>query len=131
MSFESDMIAKYKALFGDRLFWDEAPEDWTANDRIAPFGILQQVGGIDRQYVNDKEEPEFLSARIQLFVWGARRLDVSAKLREFVSAVRASNSADWYARPSGEAVGDSNEVLKIRGSRQDFMFNYRNPQYQG
>lgn len=129
MSFESDVIAKYKALFGDRMWWDETPESMTPADREAPFAILQGVGGSTRQYVDDKQEPEFLNARVQVMVWGARRLEVSSALRDFASAVRASNTEDWYARPMGEPVGDSNTTLKLRGSRQDFDFHYRNPNY--
>lgn len=131
MSLESDFITKYGPVFANRLWWDETPDNMTAADRMAPFAIVQQVGGQERQYVNDKEEPEFLAARVQVNVWGARRIEVSEALRTFVSAVRASNSIDWYARPAGEAAGDHNEVLKLRGSRQDFMLHYRNPRYQG
>lgn len=131
MSIESDIISKYGALFAGRLWWDETPDGLTTEERQAPFAIAQEVGGADRQYVNDKEEPEFFSARVQLVVWGARRLEVSAKMDDFAAAVRASNSADWYARELGRPVGDSNEVLKLRGSRQDFSFTYRNPRYQG
>jgi hypothetical protein len=129
MSLETDLIEKYGALFTDRLWWDEIPPGLTAEQRKAPFGILQQVGGTERQYVDDTEQPEFLNARVQLYVWGARRNEVSDKLREFNAAVKASNTADWYARQMGEPVGDSNEVLALRGSRQDFSFTYRNPHY--
>lgn len=131
MSFETDVIAKYQGIFNERLWWDEMPQGMTANDRIEPFGILQQVGGVERQYVDDTEQPEFLNARVQLTIWGARRIAVSEAMREFNAEVKNSNTADWYARQMGEPVGDSNEVLALRGSRQDFSFTYRNPRYQG
>jgi hypothetical protein len=131
MSFETDMIAKYGAVFSGRVWWDEIPDGMTADQRAAPFAILQQVGGTTRQYIDDKEQPEFLTARVQVVVWGARRVDVSAKLRDFDAAVKDSNTATWYARSMGEQVGDSNEVLKLRGSRQDFSFTFPNPHYPG
>lgn len=129
MSLETDFIAKYAPLLNGRLWWDEMPDGMTADDRIAPFGVAQQVGGVSRQYVDDKEEPEFLNARVQLSIWGASRIAVSDAMRNFASDVRASNTADWYAREIGEPVGDSNEVLKLRGSRQDFSFTFRNPRF--
>jgi Protein of unknown function (DUF3168). len=129
MSFETDFIAKYAALFNGRLYWDESPEGWTAEQRAAPFAIAQQVGGSNRQYVDDKEQPEFLNARVQVDVWGSRRMEVSDAMRSFVAAVMQSNTADWYAREMGEVIGDHNEVLKLRGSRQDFNFSFRNPRY--
>lgn len=131
MSFETDIIAKYQQVFNERLWWDTAPDGMTAQDREAPFGVLQIVGGDHRQYVDDTEQPEFLNARVQLFVWGARRIEVSDAMEDFIAEVKASNTADWYAREMGRPVGDSNEVLALRGSRLDFSFTYRNPRYQG
>lgn len=130
MSLETEVIAKYAGLFTEsRLWWDETPDGMAVTDRMAPFGILQEVGGSNRQYVDDTEEPEFITARVQLTIWGSRRVEVSDAMRNFNTALRASNTADWYARASGEAVGDNNEVLKLRGSRQDFIFTYRNPNF--
>lgn len=131
MSFETDFISKYSSVFNNRLWWDESPDGMTAQERVDPFAIMQVVGGSDRQYVDDKEQPEFLNARVQVVVWGARRIDVSDKMREFVAAVKDSNTTDWYAREMGAQIGDSNEVLKLRGSRQDFSFTFRNPRYVG
>lgn len=129
MSLESEVIALYAASLSNRLWWDEMPDGMTAAQRDAPFGILQQVGGANRQYVDDKEEPEFLTARVQLVIWGKVRIEVSNAMRNFASLVRASNTVNWYARESGEPVGDHNEALKLRGSRQDFIFTYRNPNF--
>jgi hypothetical protein len=129
MSFEEDIITKFAATFAGRLYWDTAPDGWQVPQMDAPFGIIQQVGGKALTYVDEKEEPEYLNARLQLFVWGKQRIAVNNKLREFVSTVRASNLPDFYAIVSGEAVNESNEVLKLRGSRQDFSFWYKNPMY--
>lgn len=129
MTLEATVIELYAASLGNRLWWDEIPDGTTAAQRVAPFGVVQTVGGSNRQYVDDKEEPEFLTARVQLTIWGARRIEVSDAMRNFASLVRSSNTVDWYARESGEAIGDINEFLKLRGSRQDFIFTYRNPNF--
>lgn len=130
MQLESEVISKYAPLLAGRLWWDEATPLDTAAKREAPYGVLQIINEGSRQYVGD-EEPPFLEARVQLNIWGARRLEVGAAMRGFATAVRASNTADWYARPLGDAASDSNDTLKLRGMRQDFNFTYRNPNYAG
>lgn len=127
MQLESEIISRYAGQFNGRLWWDQTPLT-TADDRKQPFGILQIIHEGSREYVSN-EEPEFLSARVQLNVWGESRLGVGAAMRSFSTFVRSSNTADWYARPLGGAESDFNETLKLRGMRQDFNFTYRNPNY--
>ena len=127
--FEDDFIQKYMPVFDGKLYWDTAPAGQTPTERNNPFGIVQQVGGDNRKYVDDTEQPEFLTARLQLYVWGARRNEVSPKMREFVSFAKASNTKDWYIREAGAAVGDFNDVLQLRGQRQDFILTFKNPDY--
>lgn len=131
MSFETDMISFYGTTMAGRLYWDTAPQGWQPQQMDAPFAIMQQVGGKRQNYVDDKEQPEFCNARVQIFMWGRRRTDVSQKMRELTAAIMASNSPDFYASVEGEMMGDSNEVLDLRGSRQDFSFWYRNPLFVG
>lgn len=129
MSFEEDIIAKYGPTMANRLYWDESPKGWKPEQMDLPFGILQQVGGRRSTYVDDKEQPEFLNARLQLIIWGRQRIAVNNKMRELVGVVMASNLPEFYANIEGEMVADSNEVLALRGSRQDFSFWYKNPLY--
>lgn len=131
MSFEEDIIAKYGPTLAGRLYWDTAPEGWQAEQMDAVFGIMQQVGGKRQEYVDDKDQPEYLNARVQLVLWGRRRIEVSNKMRELQAVVMASNTPDFYAGVLGEPVGDNNEALKLRGSRQDFSFWYKNPLFVG
>ena len=128
MSIEADIIAKYASVFGGRLYWGEADG---LDGLVVPFGILQRNGGNSRQYVDDTVEPEWLTTDVLAHVWGRDVIAVANKMADFVAAVRASNTADWIARPLREAIGDRNDVLDIRGLNQDFRFVYRNPRYQG
>lgn len=131
MSFEEDFITKYGPTLANRLYWDHSPEGWNANDMDAVFGIAQHTGGRRQTYVDDKEQPEFLNARVQIVLWGRRRIEVSNKMRELQGVIMDSNLPEFYAEVMGEPVGDSNEVLKIRGSRQDFSFWFKNPLFVG
>jgi hypothetical protein len=131
MSFEEQIIATYGPIFNMRLYWDQSPQGWVAANMEEPFGILQAVGGRRQEYVDDKEQPEYLNARVQLSVWGRHRIAVSNKMREMQAAVMASNTPEFYATVIGEPVGDSNETLSLRGSRQDFSFWYKNPLFVG
>lgn len=128
MSFETDIIAKYEAAIGGRLYWDTAPTSWTPDQMIAPFCIMQLVGGDYRMYV-DGTEHEFLNARVQFFVWGRERIAVSDAMRSLSHAIAESGAIDWIVLPSGAPSGDYNDVLKLRGSRQDFGFWFKNPLY--
>lgn len=128
MSFETDIISKYKAVFGDRLYWDTMPVDWVRANMNDPFGIMQIVSGKERLYM-DNSQHEFLNARVQFSIWGNLRTEVSDTARELAAEIAQSNTAEWIANPEGSASSDFNEVLKLRGSRQDFVFWYKNPHY--
>lgn len=121
MSFESDIVAKYGAVFGGRIFFDTAPDGWTTVQMAAPFCIVNQINGSERWYV-DNSRSELQSTHLQFFVWGARREEVSAAANAFRSAAAASNAADFIVIPTGAVVNDFNEALKLRGTRQDFIF---------
>lgn len=131
MSFETDMITKYGPTLAGRLYWHETPDNWQPADRNAPFCIMQQVGGKRQTYVDDKEQPEYLNARIQFFMWGSNYMSVAEKMRELQAVIMASNEPEFYAEIIGEPVSDSNDVLKLRGSRQDVGFWWKNPLFVG
>jgi Protein of unknown function (DUF3168). len=126
MSFETDLIDKYGAIFGGRLWHDTAPDDFNPNAAPDVFCIMQQVGGTDRWYV-DNTLPGMQNARMQFFVWGPRRIEVSDAARALRKAVADSIAINWVTSPLGAAVNDYNEVLKLRGARQDFGFWYPDP----
>lgn len=130
MSFTDDIITKYAPTLVGRMWWDEIPAKLgaalAALDAVAPFCIVEQVGGVERVYV-DNDPSEWQNARVQLTVWGSQRRDVDAALDALRLVILASGSVDWYARPEGAKMHDANEVLKLRGSRQDFSFWYKNP----
>ena len=128
MSFETDIFDKYGSVFSGRLWWDQTPDGMQPAAMMEPFCIVQQVGGKYLRYVDDTEH-EFLNAHLQMFVWGAHRIEVADKMRQLAATVMASNLPEWYATAMSAPVGDHNEVLKIRGSRQDFDFWFRNPLY--
>lgn len=131
MSLEADLIAKFGPLFNGNLHWDTTPDGWKPVSGQPPLAIMQRVGGPRRQYVDDKEQPEFLRARVQFWVWGASSIAVAEKMEALQAAVMNSNTIDFYGQVIGEPMGDSNEVLKLRGLRQDFMFAWRNPLFVG
>lgn len=131
MSFTDDIILKYAPTLSGRMWWDEMPAALAASlvnpsGDVAPFAIVEQVGGVVRQYV-DGDPSEWQNARVQITVWGTRRRDVDAALDTLALVIQASGSATWNARPEGAKMHDANEVLKLRGSRQDFVFWYKNP----
>ena len=130
MSFTDDIITKYAPTLASRMWWDEIPAKLAAalanNDAVLPFCIVEQVGGVVRQYV-DGDPSEWHNARVQFTMWGSQRRDVDAALDALYLVILASGSATWNARPEGAKMHDSNEVLKLRGSRQDFVFWYKTP----
>ena len=131
MSFTDDIIIKYAPTLAGRMWWDEIPPKLALTlaeptAAVAPFCIVEQLGGVERVYV-DNEPCAFSNARVQFTMWGRQRRDVDAALDALRLVILASGSNDWYARPEGVKMHDSNEVLKLRGSRQDFVFWYKNP----
>ena len=128
MSFETDIIAKYAPAIGGRLYWDSTPRSWGVDDMQTPFCIMQTVGGESPRYIDNKVH-EFLKERVQFFVWGANRVAVSNAMRTLANAIAVSSTAEWVTIVSGGPSGDWNEVLKLRGQRQDFEFWYKNPLY--
>lgn len=130
MSFTDDIIIKYAATLNGRMWWDEIPPKIAAtlasNDAVAPLCVVEQISGVERIYV-DNEPSEWHNARVQFTMWGSQRRDVDAALDALYLVILASADASWYARPEGAKMHDANEVLKLRGSRQDFVFWYKNP----
>lgn len=121
MSFEADIVTKFGPAFGGRIFFDTAPDGWTAAQMAAPFCIVNQIGGSERWYT-DNSRAELQNVHLQFFVWGARREEVSAAARAFRAAAAASNASDFIVIPTGALTSDYNEALKLRGIRQDFIF---------
>lgn len=128
MSFEENIIAKYAPVFGGRLYWDTTPREWGPGNMQVPFCIVSQVGGQYRKYV-DNTEHEFLNADLQFFAWGNNRVAVSNAVRDLSKAIIESGTTTWITMTSGAPSGDYNEVLKLRGQRQDFGFWFLNPLY--
>lgn len=126
MSFESDITTKYESIFAGRMYWDTAPDAMTTAERQNPFCIVQQVGGEERIYV-DMTSCDMLNARLQFMVWGARRMAVADAVRTLRKAILDSNTQTWVAQPLGAMAGEYNDVLKLRGARQDFDFWYPDP----
>lgn len=129
MSFESDIVAKYGGLFNDRLWFDSAPEGTPRSDMSAPFCIVQQVGGDDSWFI-DNSLKDMQHARMQFFVWGERRDEVSMAMRQLREAVALSITPTWITSPLGAPVADWNEVLDLRGLRCDFGFAYADEFYR-
>lgn len=117
---------KFEHLFGGRMYWDTAPDNWTATQREAPFCIMQQVGGVTRAYL-DNTTSELLNARVQFFVWGKEKIAVATAMHTLRKALMESNTDTFIVVPEGEAMSDYNEVLKLRGSRRDFSIWYPDP----
>lgn len=130
MSFTDDIIIKYAPTLAGRMWWDEIPASLAATlgsaDTVAPLCVVEQVGGVERVYVDNEPAP-FQNARVQFTVWGRSRRDVDIALDALRLVILASGSTVWYARPEGAKMHDANEILKLRGSRQDFVFWYKNP----
>ena len=126
MSFESDLTTLCETVFAERVWWDTSPAGKPPEFYRVPFVIINQVGGMDAWYV-DNTLKDFQNARVQFNVWGSHRADVANAMRDLRKAIADSISGDWITMPFGAAVNDFNEVLDLRGSRQDFGFWYRDP----
>jgi hypothetical protein len=126
MSFETDLTALLSPLFNGLFWFDTAPDDFNPADAQANFCIAQQVGGTDKWYI-DNSRPGMQNARMQLYVWGPRRIEVADTARALRKVIADSITSEWITMPYGAAVSDYNEVLKLRGSRQDFGFWYKDP----
>lgn len=125
MTFRADVIAKYKAVFAGRLYFDTSPEGWTPEQMVAPFCIINQVGGEERRYI-DNTLHEFGNADLQFFTWGARLDEVDAAMRALSAAIAASSTDTFVTISYGAATSDYNDILKLRGLRQTFGFWYKN-----
>lgn len=124
MSLEADLIDKYKAIFNGRLWFDTMPEG--VSNITDVFCVISFVGGRDRWYV-DNTLPDMQNARVQFTVWGARREEVNAAADALRKAVAESNTVDFITSPFGAKVSDWNDILKLRGARQDFGFWFKDP----
>lgn len=124
MSFDADLITLLTPIFGDDLFFDTTPDDFDPRGKVK-FAIIEQVGGRGYWYVEkDAPSPSHKHARVQITVWGARRLEVNEATRQMENAIRDSEMiAENYGAPNTLY----NEGLKIRGCRQDFGIWYPDP----
>jgi len=124
MSFETDLIAICNPLFNNRVWFDTTPEGMSRADMSAPFLLIDQVGGKDAWYV-DNTLPDFQNARMQFSIWGDMRLAVADAARVLRTALATASVPGFVVEPLGAVVNDYNDVLKLRGARQDFSIWYQ------
>lgn len=124
MSLESQITAKYGALFGGRIWFRNVPEGVNRGQLDAPFCIVSHTGGRSRVYA-DNTLSEDQNARLEFAVWGSRVLEVMQAARELRNAVIASDAVGWQIVLYGEPVSDDDDILKLYGARQDFGIWYK------
>ena len=119
MSLETEVIAKYGPLFGNRIWWRVVPESVGRDQLSVPFCVVTHAGGRSRVYADNTMSDE-RNARLEFTVWGDHVIAVMDKARELRQAVLDSDADDWIVMLYGEAVSDYDDVLKLHGARQDF-----------
>ena len=126
MSYEGRLYDLVSPIFGGHFYPDTFPDDFRPN---APACVYQQVGGTDQWYV-DQTLPEYQNARLQFYVWGEERDAVNAACDQLRAALANSinvYNGDIIFEPLGARVSDYNDILKLRGARQDFGIWYKPP----
>ncbi|MEV8518670.1 DUF3168 domain-containing protein [Dyella marensis] len=108
---EAALAALLGPLVAGRIYPDTAPDD-----PEFPLIIYQQVGGKAYQYL-EKKLPDYRHARMQIMVWSKRRLEAS---RISLEVGRLIIESPLIAESYGEPAWMPNDVLHIRGTRQDF-----------
>lgn len=127
MTLEESIIAKFASIFTGRLWFDVIPPSFSTPAQLSsPFCIVQQVSDVQRVYV-DNTAHDFLQVRMQFSIWGARAIDVRASSDALRAAALASNTAVWIMQPESGSGTDYNEVLALRGMRQDFTIWFPDP----
>ena len=125
MTYHARLEELLQPVFGQHIYPDAMPSGFRP---LAPALVYQQVGGVDAWYV-DHTLPEYQNARLQFFVWGEYRYEVALKMEELrATMANAVNlNIGFITEPFGAPVDDYNEVLKLRGARQDFGLWYKSP----
>lgn len=126
MTVEADITAICNPVFNERVWWDSIPDGMTPEEMDDPLVIIQQVGGVDKLYA-DNTVHEFQNGNLQFFVWGRRREEVNAAMNLLRKTLIDSNTEELVIIPQGAAVNDYNEVLKLRGRRQNFSVWSKDP----
>lgn len=126
MDIETEVTLLMNSLVpGERFYFGTTPDDFDAHDEV--FVIGQFVGGDEGMYV-DGTLRSGANNRLQLWIWGARYMEVSALTRKIRKAFVELN-ATWQgifraAWLNGSPTDDYNETIKIHGKRMDISVVY-------
>lgn len=103
--------------------WPDVPPDAYGDESARPalYIVFQIIGGRAIDFT-ERALPDHDHARVQVYVWGNRRLEVEAAARTVRETLIASTTlkVETYGAPTWLYE----EMLKLRGSRQDFGIWY-------
>lgn len=130
MAIEEAVTAFINPLVENEQFYFGTTPDGYDPHAHAEFVIGQFVGGESGIYV-DGTLQSLTEGRLQLWVWGARYMEVAALarlLKKEMVALTETQPGIWRAViPNGNPVDDYNESLKIHGKRFDLTIVYADP----
>ena len=108
--FENKVFQALSPLVGGRVFPDIAPLD-----AVRPYATYQQVGGLAINYL-EAVPVGLRNARVQVNIWGTRRLEVSALAKQAEDAIVIQSKATV----EGAMVATYDAETESYGTRQDF-----------
>lgn len=114
MTVEKAIFDALRALVGDRVYPDVAPDD-TAR----PYITYQQIGGRPVNYL-DGGAPTTKNARFRVNVWANKRAEAAAVNAQIEAALRATPALRTTVATNAVALADPE--TRLRGASQDFSF---------
>lgn len=127
MSIETAVTTLMNSLVPNQQFYFNTTPDGYNPHAQPVFVIGQFTGGPAGMYV-DGTLQSLAEGRLQLWVWGARYMDVAALARTIRKAVIGLNATQTdifrAASLNVEPVDDYNDILKIHGKRLDLNVVY-------
>lgn len=115
MTIEKEIFSLLSPLVNKRVYPDTPPDVFDT-----PFIVYQQISGNVVQYV-DGSLPDKHNARVQFWIWGTTRQEVSALARSLQETLTGSG---LVCEPYGEFTSAYDDSVKLYGARQDFGFWY-------
>lgn len=121
MSFETDLVAVFNLLFGNRVYWDNLPEGMRVTQ---PTLLLEGGGGRGRQWYIDQTLSDKVHSRVRFTVMGPDEQTVRDLARTVEKTIAAST---YQAQSYGNFSTHYSQAAKLYETVQDFGILYSDP----